>query len=255
MPPEFSNRFLDTTYYHNQFAFSDSLFRGFYFVAKEVNNGGAISYFNIGDSTRMELHYHNNKDTSTYLYNINSSSYRCNIFERTINPDIKPIPAKTPPDGYEQEELFYIKHNNVFEGRIDITGLQSWADTLDYFTINKAILTIYAEQPVTPTDSLYYPLYPLNAYRVNDEFEKIYLEEYYTTTYNGIGYDTISGGYQININKTLYKTIQNGDSTLSLILATDKQTNISFANRFILKGGGNTEKPILKVTYTKLNIK
>ncbi len=259
LPNTLRDKLLDTKFYATQDTFSNNIFRGFYFKANVIADGGAISYFNYGSLTRMELHYHNdNKDSIKYIYDINASTYKCNIFYRTPNPDIKSLPIKTEPDLSYEQELFYIKNNNAFEGRIDISDLQAWADTLGYFSINKAFLTIYAELPETLSDSLYYPPSTLEAYKIDNDFKKAYLEEYYSSNgYLKINYDSLLNGhgYRVNIKSTLYKTIQSGENTLSLILTTDGVINKSTANRYILKGAHNTEQPIkLEITYTKFNV-
>ncbi len=256
MPADFRDRFMDTVYYESQDTFSTSVFRGFYFVAEPIVSGGAISYFNFGALTKMKLFYHNNdKDSLTIIYDINASSYKCNIFFRTTNPDIKSLPIETEPEASFEQELFYIKNNNTFEGRIDITGLQSWADTIGLFSINKALLTVYTELPATEDDSLYYPPSILQAFKIDDDFIKTYLAEYYSSSgYGNIIYDSHLNGYQIKIKNTLYNTIQSGEDKLSLILSTDGLINKSTSNRYILKGANNTEQPIkLEITYTKLN--
>lgn len=252
MPKDFSDRFLNESFYATQDTFQTSIFRGFYFVAEPTSTGGSINYFNIGDDTRMDLNYHNDTGDSTYIYYINSSTYRCNIFSRT--PSIDALPINSESDPSREYDLFYIKFNSAFEGKIEISGLQSWADTLGVFTLNKAMLDIYTEESETSTDELYYPLPPIEVLILNDQQERVYLSEYLDEQ---IYHDTLPDGYgyHININQTLNYAIQNGDDKINLILTTDKETNKSFANRMILKGALNKEHPLkLRLTYTKLNI-
>lgn len=259
MPESFKNRFLDTTLYASIDTFQRNVFRGFYFKALPIANGGAISYFNPGDSTRMELSYRNDEDTVIYRYNISTSSYRCNLFNREPNSQINSFPTESDPDTNLVQELFYVKFNNAFEGRIDITGLQTWADS-GIFTLNKAILDIYTVQPETDLDSTYYPLPPLQILKVDDEHKRTYLDEYLnlsTGVYATVGHDTLSGGfgYHININKSIYQAIQNGDDKISILITAENDINKSYPNRVILKGKLNTEHPLkLKMTYTKLNV-
>lgn len=255
LPEDFKNRFLDTTYYSSLDSFQMNVFRGFYFIAEPITDGGAISYFNISDSTRMELNYHNDEDTSTYTYLINNSSYRCNTFNRKSSTQINVLPTESEPDTDLVQEHFYVKFNNAFEGRIDITGLQTWADS-GFYTINKAVLDIYTVEP--EIDSIYYPLPKLQVLKVNDNHERMFLNEYLAQSeYAKITHGELPDGfgYHININYTLYDAIQNGDDKLSLILTTDRESNKSLANRMILKGAVNTEQPLkLRITYTKLNV-
>ncbi len=259
MPDELRDRILDTTYYDSLNRFNENVFRGFYFVAEQIDGGG-VTYFNTGSLTRMELYYHNENDTSTYEYSINEYSYRCNIFKRTPNPDIKVVEVGALPIESDEQELFYIKNSNGYEGRIDISGLQEWADTLGYYSINKALLTIYTEQPTNPIDSLYYPHSSIQVLKLDtsDYKKRSYLVEYITTNeYLNIPFTLLPDstyGYQININSTLFNAINNGEDKLSLILTTNRTTNIASANRTILKGATDTESPLkLKLTYTKFN--
>lgn len=257
LPDSFKDRFLDTSYYSTQDIFSDSVFRGFYFVAKPIAEGGAISYFNTGDSTRMELQYHDDTVAKTYTYSIDSYSYRCNIFYRTTHPEIKSIATRTAADTSFEQELFYIKNNNTFEANINISGLNTWMDS-GYFTINKALITIYEDEPSDLSDSINYHHSSLQVLKVDSTYKKTYLEEYITNTgYSPIYPQMLDDGsyfYQININKTLYNAIIAGEDNLNLVIAADEATNRATANRTILRGAKHLETPLkLKLTYTKFN--
>lgn len=256
LPANFIARFLDTVNYATLDSFQTNVFRGFYFVAEPISTGGAISYFNVSDSTGMQLYYHNDKDTLTYKYIIDAYTYRCNIFKRKYNNQINIFPAGVQPDENLMQDLFYIKFNNALEGRVEITNLQNWADS-GFFTLNSAVLNIYVEQPKTSIDSLYHYIPSITALQLNSNQQLVYLTEYMADkAYLKVNYDTLPNGYgyRIDIRKTLYNAIQNGDDKLSLVLKPDKEINRSHANRIILKGTKNTEQPIkLKITYIRLN--
>ena len=260
MPDDLRDRILDTAFYTTQDTFNRFVFRGFYFVAEPIVGSGAVTYFNVDELTRMELYYHNESDTAIYEYSINTYSYRCNIFKRKNNSDIKIVNFKTEPVVGDEQELFYIKNSNGYEGRIDISGLQSWADTLGYYSINKALLTIRTEEPVDPIDSLYYPHSSLQVLKINpdDDYARSYLVEYLTTNeYLDVPFSILPDstyGYQININSTLFEALNDGKDKLSLVLTTSHGTNIASVNRTVLKGAANLESPLkLKITYTKFN--
>jgi hypothetical protein len=256
LPPNFYSRFLDSANYASLDSFQTNIFRGFYFVAEPISSGGAISYFNVSDSTNMQLFYHNDKDTLIYKYVIDAYTYRCNIFKRKINPQINVLPIDAEADTNLIQESFYIKFNNALEGRVEITDLQNWADS-GFFTLNKANLSVYVEQPQTATDSIYYYIPPLSVYQLNEDKKLTYLADYITDNkYLEVNFDTLPNGhgYNINLKQTLYYAIQNDYDKLTLILKPNKETNRSHANRIILNGLKSTKQPILRLTYTKLNI-
>jgi len=256
LPDEFGQKFLNEEFYHTQDTFASNLFRGFYFIAEPLTQGGAISYFMSSGLTRLQMYYHNEEDTLSYMYNINNYTYRCNIFKREYNSDIKYLDMNAEPDTSKIQDLFYIKYNNAFEGRIEIKDLQNWKDSGN-ITINKALIDVYALEPQTVEDSIYYPMAALTVYKLNENNEKLLLQEYFgNNKYSKINYSDLpqGKGYRINIKKTLFDAIHNGEETLTLLLTTDNVSNKSFANRFILKGAKNDIFPKLRITYVKIKI-
>ena len=254
LPDEFGQKFLNEEFYHTQDSFASNIFRGFYFVAQPLLNGGSISYFLSSGLTRLQMYYHNDEDTTSYIYNINNYTYRCNIFKREYSSDIKYMDMDAAPDTSKIQDLFYIKYNNAFEGRIEIKNLQNWKDSGDV-TINKALIDVYAVEPETVEDSIYYPLAALAIYKINENNEKELLQEYFSNNqYSKINYSELpqGKGYRINIKKTLFDAIHNGEETLTLLLAPDNVSNKSYANRFVLKGTKNGIHPKLRITYVKI---
>ncbi len=260
LPNSLRDRLLDTSYYHSQDTFNLKVFRGFYFVAN-INDGGAISYFVDDDSTRMELYYHDDTVKHAYVYDIYNETYKCNIFKRSYNPDIKVVPYKTTPDISYEQDLFYLKNNNALEGRIDISGLHTWADS-GLFTINKAELILTVKPPETPSDSIYKHHASIMVFGIDSVFKRYYLGDYYDSynqAYNSVPYDTVVDGYIVSLNYTIANAIKNGEDKVSLTIETDNSSipaNISLATRTLFLGAKAAEKPVkLKISYTKFKDK
>lgn len=259
-PQEYITKFMDSTRYATDSIFKSDVLNGFYFVANPVSNKGAISHVLFNDSTHMALYYKNDSAKSiTYQFKLTSENNRCNIFKRIYNPDIQYLEYNEGGDLSIEQEYVYLKNSNAFEGRIEITGLDTWQDS-GYFTLNKAILDIYAEYPQTEFDSMYFAPPSLYVLKVGEDSTRTALNEYYnnnTGSFDPVNYKALPNGYgyRFVINETLFNTIKAEEDKLKLIITTSPSTNLASASRIRLLGAKHTENPIkLKITYTKFNV-
>jgi hypothetical protein len=256
LPYSLAERLIDTAnfkYYDTVVYFNWNVFRGIYAMAKPLTQGGGTCNFTYSDSTMVQLYYHNDSlETASYTYNINTTT-KCNLFKRSLNPDINIVPYKTEPDSALQQNLCYVKSYNGCETRIDISGLKTWADS-GYFAINKAFLTVYADYTDTIEEQTYPPM-SLGIYQLGDSYSIDSVLDYYsysTGQWGVVGYDTSINAYNIKLTQQLYSTIQEGKDTLSLVLTSS--TNKTAPNRMILKGARDSDFPMeLNITYTKIN--
>ncbi|MFA6400525.1 MAG: DUF4270 family protein [Salinivirgaceae bacterium] len=255
LPELLAQKLMDTSnfkYYDTVPNFSSNVFRGIYLIAKPLVNGGATCSFSISDSTFIQMYYHNDEDTLSYPFLINSSTDKCNLFQRSFNPNINLVPYQTEPTEALEQELCYVKSNYGSDNRIDITGLKQWADS-GYVAINKAYLTVYADYTDTIEEQTF-PGMSLGIYKLGDDFTKNIISDYYDSSTGQSGtaaYDTATNAYYIKLTQELFNTMQAREDTLSLVFTSTNEA--TSANRMILKGSKNVKKPILKITYTKLN--
>jgi hypothetical protein len=267
LPAELGERLLDTAKYSSDssnisslYEFQKNIFRGIYFEAQPISETGAITTFTVSDSTGMHLFYHDDssmnkvKVASYYIY---SSSFRCNTYGS--KGSIKSFAYGEMPLIEDEEELIYIKNSNAYKAIIQISDLQKWADSADFFTINKASILLETDWE-NSNETIFSPVQILEIYKIIDndyfDFNTNYLSEYIGTSgYGYISYtDTINIGYKVNIKETLFNAIRNGEDKLSLVLTTPKNLNLASATRTVLKGAKNAEQPLkLHITYTKLN--
>jgi hypothetical protein len=259
-PKEYIAKFMDTSQYASDEIFRTNVLNGFYFVANPVANRGAITYFSFNDSTHMALYYKNALGKSiTYQYRLTSESYRCNIFKRIYNPEIQYLEYNEEGNPSIEQEYIYLKNSNSLEGRIEITGLDTWQDS-GYFTLNKAILDVYAEYPQTEFDSMYFAPPALYIFKVGEDSARNFLSEYYnskTGSFDPVKYDSLPNGYgyRFVINETLFNAIKAEEDKLSLMITASPSANLASASRLKLLGAKHTENPIkLKITYTKFNV-
>jgi hypothetical protein len=158
-----------------------------------------------------------------------------------------------------EQEYIYLKNSNSLEGRIEITGLDTWQDS-GYFTLNKAILDVYAEYPQTEFDSMYFAPPALYIFKVGEDSARNFLSEYYnskTGSFDPVKYDSLPNGYgyRFVINETLFNAIKAEEDKLSLMITASPSANLASASRLKLLGAKHTENPIkLKITYTKFNV-
>lgn len=235
-------------------AFNRDVFRGLYFKPQPISGTGAISAFTIADSTRLQLYYTENDTARSTSYYIIGSTLRCNTFKRTYKKDLKILPFETKPSEEDEGDNFYLKNNNGLESIVEISGLQTWADS-GYFTINKALITFETEHK-TVEDSIFKPIneiiieYPKDL-DLESRTDPTYLGEYGLTPIKYIE----NVGYTINIKNTIYSAIKAGKDKVSLILTTGSGQNKSAATRTVFKGANNKENPLkLHITYTKFNV-
>jgi hypothetical protein len=255
LPESLAQKLIDTSnfkYYDTVPKFNANVFRGIYLMAKPLTNGGATCSFSYSDSTFIQMYYHNDKDTTIYRYSINSSTTKCNLFQRAFNPDIQVVPYQTEPNEAFEQELCYVKSNYGSDTRIDITELKRWADS-GYVAINKAYLTVYADFTDTIEEQTF-PAMSLGIYKLGDDFTKNIISDYYdssTGQNRTAAYDTATNAYYIKLTQELFNTLQAREDTLSLVFTSPNAATA--ANRMILKGAKNVKKPVLKITYTKIN--
>jgi len=256
LPIEFAQRFVTADaleHYDTLSVFLSKVFRGFYFVAGKPANGGEVCNFNYGDSTRMVLYYKNDTLSNQYVYEIDETSTRCNIFKRTYNPLIKYNLPGTEPDPTTEDTVFYVKCNNAFEGRIVIDNIQTWADSGN-IAINKAILNVESADSNFSQSDKYAVNSGLSVIKIGDDGKYYGTDDYYIYTsasYTYQKYDTTTNSYPINVTRLLYKEIKAGNNQISLVLSPI--SNRTTPNRVILRGPTNASKLKLMITYTKLN--
>jgi len=255
LPDALAQKLMDTSnfkYYDTVPNFNTNVFRGIYLMAKPLTNGGASCSFSYSDSTFIQMFYHNDEDTLSYPFLINSATTKCNLFQRSFRPEITIVPYQTEPNEAFEQELCYVKSNYGSDTRIDITGLKQWADS-GYVAINKAYLTVYADYTDTIEEQTF-PAMSLGIYKLGDAYTKNIISDYYDSSTGQSGtaaYDTATNAYYIKLTQELFNTLQAREDTLSLVFTSPNAATA--ANRMILKGSKNVKKPILKITYTKLN--
>lgn len=257
LPVSFGERLLDTNFYGSVDTFQNNILKGLYFEATSISGLGAITTFDYSRSFVLRLYYKEGEDTVEVNYGMNEQTWRANFFQREVNPVIKSAEHEVRPTDDLEQDVFYMKNNNTFESIIQISDLQNWADS-GHFTFNKARLTLKPTYE-TSEDSLLGPIMNFYAFIIDDiennNFDYTQLNEYRSSGgYSYVTFDTSCNCYNLDLNNTLYNTVESGKDTLSLLLTTSGVQSMSSPKRTVFYGANNEENPIkLNVTYTKFN--
>ena len=245
--------FADSSHLQDNASFLE-YFKGLYLQASSVEQGGAITYFDLSEgNSRMILYYNNSEEDSLkYEVVINSNCTWINLFDHDYM-------------GSEAEPFINdstINHNKSYIQ--SMAGLRTHAsfifsDTLmqlgkEGLSINKAELRIPAaseyasdNKPVPSTIQVFYA----NKDGTNEFIADIFLgEEYY-----GGYYDEEEDEYVFNIGKYVQDLMYPDEdyrieNTGLFIVAGDSRIS---ANQLVINNNPEGEKISLVITYTVIN--
>lgn len=254
LPLEFGQRFFAATdsLYKPQY-FNDSILRGFFFDAAEINNGGSIMQINNGDSTRMVLYYHEDTAQKTFTIDFPSNKAKCNVFHNNFNPGVQTFSENLVPDTNQLDTVFYLKGNYGMGAKIVLKGFQSIAEEEGPIVVNKAFLSLSTADSATYHEGLFTPVNGFYVY-VDDD-EQPFLSEYITQSgsYDPVYYNSAENKYyDILLSNHIYNLIQEGKDETTLILRP--LNNNTEPHRSVIRGFNNpTQELKLYITYTKLN--
>lgn len=230
-----------------------SVLKGFYIspsqsvYSSSLNKGdGAIIYFDFNSSlTTLTLFYHNDTDTNSYSFIINSESKKFNRFEHNYtNTDIANHLAGSNFDS----TLTYIQAMGGVKTKINIPYIKTLKNNDNNIVINKAELVFSLSDGSNET---YSHVESTSLTGINEEGSAVFLvDNFEGTDYFGGSYDYDTRSYTFNISRHIQQLITSEEEDYGLyFMATG--TAIS-ANRSIINSAKHSSSPLkLKITYSK----
>lgn len=229
-----------------------SIINGLYITpSTNVNNStlakgdGAIIYYDVNSSlSTLTLYYHNDTDTTSYSFLINSESKKFNRFEHNYaNTDVENQLAGSNYDS----TITYIQSMGGLKTKIEIPHIKRLA-SLGTIIINKAELVF----PLNSEASANYPaVVNTSLTGINEEGTAVFLvDNFEGSDYFG-GSLTTENTYKFNIARHIQQLINNPDQEDYGLYLMATGTAVS-ANRSIINSAQHPSSKIkLNITYTK----
>ena len=204
-----------------------SYFQGLH-VRSTSADGAAFSVDLVDVESRMQLFYHNDTDTLSYDYVINSLSARSNRFEHLHGNSVEGITADNPIDGSVRN---LVQGGASLKTRIEIPFLNAFND-FDRLVINKAELII----PVDYSgDGRFPPIPQLFVLTESEGGEPVGLPGQLSSTIEiGGGYEPINRQYRFNITRWVQEYLK-GNQAVNFIHVVSGNAGLSVA-RSVLNG-------------------
>lgn len=259
--PELLDLFKDTVNLYDNVNFK-KVFKGLYLTSNETFGQGSVMAFNLlSEKSKISLHYHNTSYPESPLVPVSSLSQfdllinekcaRINFFEHDYQSAVSPIQHINE---YNTEDtLIYIQAMAGLKAKIYLPDLMGLAETGN-MVITRARLHI----PVLENSAeSFAPPSSLNLFNINDEgedenFPDLYNNgTFYSEYFNGL-YNADIHAYEFNIAQYVQKVIGGKISNNGFYLAPYLPTNVTSANRVILKSGSAAEGIKLYISYIQL---
>ncbi len=230
------------------------LFNGFYITSStNVNNStlakgeGGIVYFDINSSlSTLTLYYHNDTDTASYSFIMNSESKMFNYFEHNYTgTDIENHLLGTNYDS----TVTYIQAMGGLKTMITIPHIKELAK-IENVVINKAELVLSVPEYSIMANHKTVSNAILTG--INDEGSAIFLADYFEgLTFFGGAYNSDDKTYTFNISKHLQQLLNNVEEEDYGLYFMATKTAIT-ANRTVIASPKHPSlKMKLNITYSK----
>lgn len=208
---------------------------------------GSILYFDVNSTvSTVTLYYHNDTDTTSYSFIMNSESAKYNRFDHNYTGT--DIENKLNGNTHDST-LIYIQALGGLKTKITIPHLRSLAEN-ENIIINKAELSFTV--PETSYDN--YDVVETTALTgINDEGEAVFLADYFEgSDYFGGSFDSENSKYTFNISRHVQNLLNNPeevDHGLYLLVSG----GAILANRSVINSVKHPDSKIkLTITYSKL---
>lgn len=226
-------------------------FKGLYITTNNVSSGGAILYFNFLSSiSKLTMYFHNDEDTLSYNFVINSDCARFNKFNHNkfsqANQDLK---LQLKGDTAKGDSLLYIQAMAGTKIKLKFPEAINLND-LGKIAINKAELVLKVEDNSTDT---YSPPEKLILSKINNDGTLSFIADYaYGDAYYGGSYSSTTKEYRFNVSKHIQDALLKGsfeDQGLFILVSGAAVKS----NRVVIKGSKRSEDNLrLEIIYTKL---
>lgn len=211
-----------------------------------LNKGeGAIVYFDMNSTlSTLTVYYHNDTDTTSYSFFINSESKKYNHFDHNYaNTNIANQLAGSTHDS----TITYIQTMGGVKTKIEIPHIKQLA-AIDNIIINKAELVF----SVAENTNNYYPAVETPSLTgIDEEGTAVFLiDNFEGTEYFGGSLNTETNTYTFNIARHIQQLINNPEEDYGLYLMATSSAISS--NRSVINSEQHpTSKLKLNITYTK----
>lgn len=227
-------------------------FKGLRVKCDITNTAGALCYFNLTHSySYLRVYYHNDTDTLSYDFNINSSDVRYNHYYHDYSTASNPI---TFNDTVNNEKL-YVQGAAGTRVWLNFPNLQSWANSFESnVVINEAKLILTGA--VTDTAEFAPPtrLVVAGAKFDTDTTYMIIPDQLVSAEYYGGNYDEDEGTVWFRITEYVQNVIQNGNYATNcdgLLIYVDQGSYTPRRWAFYGPQGADEDKRIrLEIVYS-----
>jgi hypothetical protein len=230
-----------------------AFFKGLYFEAQPVDQGGSIVYYNLtGGGSRLLLYYHNEvSDSLQYEVAINTNCSWVNLFQHSYSGT--PI-ENLINDSLTTHQEVYLQSMAGLRSKLTLQLPQTILDKINTgITINKAELIVTIADD--PTVSLFPKPSSIRVFKAGANDKNEFIDDLLLgETYYGGGLNTKTSSYHFNVGRHIQNLvhpdpdIRLANNGLFLVL-TDERIS---ANRLILKNGTVNGGMKLVITYTPL---
>ncbi|MCF8371302.1 MAG: DUF4270 domain-containing protein [Bacteroidales bacterium] len=241
------------------------VFYGFYLKTGTITNSGSIVAFNLlSELSKLSLHYHyytgspivSPSERLQFDLLINEKCARINLFDHDYQNAQSPIQHIDDPQA--NDTLIYVQAMAGLKSKISFPNIEQWAESIKVGSGNLAITRARLYIPVleNSTDK-YTPPPSLNLFNINDDGEEENFPDLisngtlYSEYFNGLYNEDISA-YEFNIAQYIQKVISGEIPNNGFYIAPYLSTNISSANRVILKSGSAVDGIKLYISYIGL---
>lgn len=220
-------------------------FKGFHLYSNTAE-GGIASLDLLSGESKMTLYYHNDTDTLSYVYTINSLAARVNNFAHNF---MGPLSVLETGGEYPGDQIAYVQAGASVKTRVEFPFLDDFKE-IEGRTINKAQLVI----PVAGTATRFTRQSLLYLLTVNGEGVAATLPGQTSTSIDiGGAFDALNGEYRFNITRYVQEYL-NGTVPSNFVNIVSGNASVS-VTRAILNGPhandtDPTENMRLIITYS-----
>ncbi|MCB9361734.1 MAG: DUF4270 domain-containing protein [Flavobacteriales bacterium] len=207
---------------------------------------GAIVYFDVNSSlSTVTLYYHNDIDTTSYSFIMNSESKKYNRFDHNYTGT--DVEKQLNNSSNFDTTVTYVQAMGGVKTKIEIPNIKKLAE-IENIIINKAEIVFPLKDN---SDAILQAIQTLVLTGINESGDAVFLiDNFEGSDYFGGTIDYENNTYSFNIARHIQQLINNPEEDYGLyLLATGSAVS---ANRSILNSAKNSNSKIkLNITYSK----